>query len=131
VAAKPETAVAYIVLARDVFRDIQDQFGGRHVRMPIESDFVNEAVSVVKRDLSRSSSTIQGSPQRDSTWPSISCQSRNMDTITNRRAILRPIELIRRNMQKTPALDVANSTANIEIRRKSSVCEVQIVKQLT
>jgi hypothetical protein len=57
--------VAYIVLARDIFRDIKDQFGGQHVRMLIESDFVNEAVSVVKRELSQSSSTAQGSSQQD------------------------------------------------------------------
>lgn len=51
VAGKPETTVAYIVLARDIFRDIRDQFGGRQIRMPIEADFVNETVAAIERQL--------------------------------------------------------------------------------
>jgi hypothetical protein len=80
VAAKPETAVAYIILARDIFRDIQDQFGGQHVRMPIESDFVSEAVSGVKREHSRSSSTAQSSSQQDFTRSCISRKNKKRVT---------------------------------------------------
>jgi hypothetical protein len=56
VAVKSETRIAYILLARDIFRDIKDQFGGRHVRLPQETDFVSEVVENIKRDLSLTSS---------------------------------------------------------------------------
>jgi hypothetical protein len=131
VAAKPETAVAYIVLARDILRDIQDQFGGRHVRMPIESDFVNEAVTVVKRDLSRSSSTAQGSPQRGSTWSNISCQSKGRTAFHGRKVTFRSIKLMRRFTGQSPVLGQENHTGSIEMQRKTSFPEIQSIKLLT
>lgn len=81
-AAKLETAVAYILLAPDIFRDIQDQLGGQHARMRLKIDFVNEAVTVVKRGLSSSSSTAQSSQQ-----------SRKRDSFPNRRATLQSNKL--------------------------------------
>ncbi len=125
VAAKPETAVAYIVLARDIFRNIRDQFGGRHVRMPIESDFVNEAVSVVKRQLSRSSSTAQGSSQQDIIRSCISgkAKTRNLQS-GSRKSKFRRILLMRRSGGKSTYLAQENLAAKIELQCKISVHNV-------
>jgi len=51
VAGKLGTAVAYIVLARDIAREISDQFGGQVVKMPCETEFVTETVGEIKRAL--------------------------------------------------------------------------------
>jgi len=51
VAARPQTRISYVLLARDIFRDIQNQFGGRPVRLPRETDFVTEAIASIKHEL--------------------------------------------------------------------------------
>jgi hypothetical protein len=133
VAAKPETALAYIALARYIFRDIRDQFGGRHVRMPIESDFVSRAVSVIKRDLSRSSSTVQGSSQQDFAWSSNSSQNKKCDFNPTRKLSFRTprsFRLIRR-LTNSSVSRQENLTWSIEMQRKISVNELQTFKLLT
>lgn len=50
VAGKPETSVAYIVLARDIVNDIATRFGGQTVGMPCEAELeVTEAIAEIKR----------------------------------------------------------------------------------
>jgi hypothetical protein len=50
VAGKSDTAVAYIVLARDIMKDIADQTGVETLRMPSEVELeVAEMVHEVKR----------------------------------------------------------------------------------
>jgi len=126
VAAKPETAVAYIVLARDIFRDIKDQFGGQHVRMPIESDFVNEAVSVVKRELSRSSSTAQGSSQQDFTRFSIPSKGKRRVVLPHKspKSTFRHLPLIRRFAEKSNMLGQEDPAVRIEMQCKIPVHKV-------
>lgn len=53
VAGKPETEVAYIVLAKDIIEDICSQLGDCNITLPTEVDFVAEVVSSAKVDLSR------------------------------------------------------------------------------
>lgn len=51
VAGRTGTSVAYIVLARDIMKDISDQLQGKDVKMPGETEFVGEVVHDIKRSL--------------------------------------------------------------------------------
>jgi hypothetical protein len=51
VAGKPGTEISYIVLARDIAKDISEQLGGEAVEMPCETEFVKEMVDEIKRTL--------------------------------------------------------------------------------
>jgi hypothetical protein len=64
VAGKPETEVAYIVLAKDIIGDIHSQLNDCQVKMPSEVDFVSAIVTSVKSDLTTRPEFSSGPPQR-------------------------------------------------------------------
>ena len=130
VAAKSETRIAYILLARDIFRDIRDQFGGRHVRLSQETDFVSEAVASVKHDVSISSSATRITSSEDHTAAFktlrgftnsvASPRSRNFDTLSSSSTASRVGFPRTRTFQRldTRNWDVESSAADLELYRK-------------
>ncbi|KAL3422643.1 hypothetical protein PVAG01_06799 [Phlyctema vagabunda] len=127
VAAKPETRLAYILLARDIFRDIRDQFGGRHVRVARESDFVSTLTSI-KRDLSSPRAKLIRAPHMFAESRQSGARSPVSDTVSSHFIRSSDISWPKRLQRRPEALsrNIESQGVDFELRQ---IASIDIAKQ--